>query len=1054
MANSSTLLMVQLSEYVEPAPVVPDTDGGGKGSDPGAGNQGFYTTQTENTEQQTTQTINSAIPIAFIGLAFFILTFIILSIIKKRRDSSPLYRSSTKLTKLQVLSATAASVFLAMVFNSTIFSTPYFGPVETTASEELTIDADILGTDNIAYVKDTIAVPVSEYGYELYVSTDETDENRLIADSSEGIIDSISTVGALEDNTYGFSFEDPTLSTTQFYPVQPKSGRESVLTISPEQTGAPIDIWYAVRSKESPKDTYRVNIEYETIGRQDLALEDMTAEICASLEEGILDYEFTNSLGETQYVSKLADGNCWTKPVPESPVDPENPDEPIASSCPTNWHDANNSNYADLDFLYDNTNPESSTSDIIKGYNISSGGCVADFDSATVVFDSNGVDAINMPDDVNIPNETIQIDDNHMYVFRMPEAPVSSNIIGDTRQAFIGWSFTPEINNRTTLYHKSIYQPGEAHWSSSPNVKVYAIWQKPSIINFSSEIDGASNMPESIEAYINLSNKTITITMPDEIPMHAKYDFIKWTGCASGLPGSTNTYIVEGTGSCYDGNHIDEYGAKSFTAKAQWEEKIAKALLDSSGTLTFVYDRYTLNSASSTLNIPEEYQTRYAEDNDGATIIQAWRVPTSIITTVYIGWTGPYGNENISKVKFDKSFVDFQPISTNWWFYKLVLTDIVNFQYLNTSEVAQMKGMFHSTDLETLDLPDGFGQSAEDMESMFAGSKLKEVTLPEGFGINAQNLKWLFSATTPLEHINSRDKNGTTTRDSLPAGFGGEALNMYGAFNSPRLNSFTLPDGFGQKATNMYALFSSAQRITSITLPAGFGQNAENIGHIFWNTSSLEHINSRDENGIITYDSLPAGFGQNATAMDEVFHGAKVITSITLPTNFGQIATNISGMFSGAWKLERIYVQDESDLFNNATSSSDMFTGDRLLQGEDGITYSADNANDVTNAHVGYKDGVPGYFTRVCMKDNSCPAEPGQSNNSEPAQDPDTQQNSPSSQTPSPETPSPLGVTATKIDNSTAILFATAMGCLFSGTTLAIVAIEKLKKDYREEEEF
>ncbi len=1045
MANTNTLLMVQLSQNAEAGPAVPDADGGGKGASPGAGNQGFHT--VEAGAEEASHAVSSAVPVAFFGLAFFILAFIILAIVKKHRNSYSSDNSSTKLTKLQVLSATAASVFLAVVFNSAIFSTPYFGPVDTTASKDLTIDADILGTDNIAYVKDTITVPASEYGYELYVSTDETDENRLIAVGSEGIINPISAVGTLEDNTYGFSFEDPTLSTTQFYPVQSKSGRESVLTISPEQTEAPIDIWYAVRSKESPEDTYRVNIEYEAIGRQDLALEDMTAEICASLEEGILDYEFTNSLGETQYVSKLADGNCWTKPVPESPVDPENPDEPIASSCPTNWHDANrSSNYDELEFLY----PDSTNQQINS---LKESGCIADFNTATVTFDSNGVDATNMPDNINIPNETIQINDNYEYVFDMPEAPESSNILNGTRQAFIGWSITPEISSRTT-YHKVLYQPGEHFRGSSPNTKVYAIWQKPSIINFSSEIDGASNMPESIEAYINLSNKTITITMPDEIPMHAKYDFIKWTGCASGLPGSTNTYIVEGTGSCYDGNHIDEYGAKSFTAKARWEEKIAKALLDSSGTLTFVYDRYTLNSASSTLDIPEENQTRYAEDNDGATIIQAWRVPTGIITTVYLGWTGPYGNENISKVKFDKSFVDFQPISTNWWFYKLVLTDIVNFQYLDTSEVAQMKGMFHSTDLETLDLPDGFGQSAEDMESMFAGSKLKEVTLPEGFGINAQNLKWLFSATTPLEHINSRDKNGTTTRDSLPAGFGGEALNMYGAFNSPRLNSFTLPDGFGQKATNMYALFSSAQSITSITLPAGFGQNAENIGHIFWNTSYLEHINSRDENGIITYDSLPAGFGQNATAMDEVFHGAKVITSITLPTNFGQIATNISGMFSGAWKLERIYVQDESDLFNNATSSSDMFTGDRLLQGEDGITYSADNANDVTNAHVGYKDGVPGYFTRVCMKDNSCPAEPGQSNNSEPTQDPGTQQNSPSNQTPSPETPSPLGVTATKIDNSTAILFATAMGCLLSGTTMLILIIEKVKRDYREEEEF
>ena len=289
---ASTLLKVQLSEYIpESGPDVPDTDGGA----PGAGSQGFNTIlKTDADTSAPNNTNNGAVPIAFVGLAFFILTFIILSIIKKRKNPYAIEGKTPRLTKLQVLSAASASVFLAMVFNSALFGTPYVGPVDTTVSEELDIDADILGTDQIRWIEDSIIVPASEYGYKLYISTDDTDDNRLIADSTDGYINSISTTGPLADNTYGFSFEDPSTNPNVFQPIQLKhSGKTSVRTITPEESTKPIKIYYGVRSKELEEDVYRTNIEYEVIGIQTLSLDDMTAEICSSLTIGIPDYEFT-----------------------------------------------------------------------------------------------------------------------------------------------------------------------------------------------------------------------------------------------------------------------------------------------------------------------------------------------------------------------------------------------------------------------------------------------------------------------------------------------------------------------------------------------------------------------------------------------------------------------------------------------------------------------------------------------------------------------------------------------------------------------------------------
>ena len=147
-----------------------------------------------------------------------------------------------------------------------------------------------------------------------------------------------------------------------------------------------------------------------------------------------------------------------------------------------------------------------------------------------------------------------------------------------------------------------------------------------------------------------------------------------------------------------------------------------------------------------------------------------------------------------------------------------------------------------------------------------------------------------------------------------------------------------------------------------------------------------------------------------------------------------------------------------------------MFTGATSLIGENGVSYSSGYYNNIVNAHIDNGTDFPGYFTRVCMKDNSCPAESGNStsntnslnsaplsiDNTESESTDSTSSSEPDTQgTPSGEGPAPLGVAkASKTDNSTMILFAIAMTCLSSGTTLFILMIEKLKREYSEEEQF
>ena len=72
------------------------------------------------------------------------------------------------------------------------------------ASSILTLNANILGTDNIAYIKDTIKITEdSPYGYDIYLTAD---NNKLInQDNPSIIIDSLKSAGPLANNTFGYS---------------------------------------------------------------------------------------------------------------------------------------------------------------------------------------------------------------------------------------------------------------------------------------------------------------------------------------------------------------------------------------------------------------------------------------------------------------------------------------------------------------------------------------------------------------------------------------------------------------------------------------------------------------------------------------------------------------------------------------------------------------------------------------------------------------------------------------------------------------------------------
>ena len=84
-----------------------------------------------------------------------------------------------------------------------------------------------------------------------------------------------------------------------------------------------------------------------------------------------------------------------------------------------------------------------------------------------------------------------------------------------------------------------------------------------------------------------------------------------------------------------------------------------------------------------------------------------------------------YRSTNVRTAVFDASFRDFRPTTTAGWFTGLrSLKSIEGFEYLNTSQVTDMKGMFEGCrSLRTLDLSSFDTAKVENMGEMFWGCR-------------------------------------------------------------------------------------------------------------------------------------------------------------------------------------------------------------------------------------------------------------------------------------------------------------------------------------------
>ena len=165
------------------------------------------------------------------------------------------------------------------------------------------------------------------------------------------------------------------------------------------------------------------------------------------------------------------------------------------------------------------------------------------------------------------------------------------------------------------------------------------------------------------------------------------------------------TSLVGGQGTTFDANHIDAAYARIdggwsergyFT---EWKEPYA-CYTPENTTLTFYYDGLRRSRTATTYDL--NYDSGYGSP-----------MPD---------WQKDVPSVNVTKVVFDPSFAEARPTTTYGWFNGMRnLQSITGMEYLNTSEVTNMKWMFYDCyTLTSLDLSHFNTSKVIDMTQLFS----------------------------------------------------------------------------------------------------------------------------------------------------------------------------------------------------------------------------------------------------------------------------------------------------------------------------------------------
>lgn len=250
-------------------------------------------------------------------------------------------------------------------------------------------------------------------------------------------------------------------------------------------------------------------------------------------------------------------------------------------------------------------------------------------------------------------------------------------------------------------------------------------------------------------------------------------------------------------------------------------------------------------------------------------------------------WETTAERKKIKTVVFDESFKDARPKNCGGWFWLFeALTTIEHLDYLNTSEVDDMRFMFSScTSLETLDLSSFNTEKVTNMVTMFENSKhLRSLKLPKGFiGSSVTNLKAMFRGCESLTELDLSGSNSENVKAMEEMFYGCKAL-----------SKLDLTDFKTGQVTTMENMFCDCSTLETLDVSSFNTENVTTMLGMFYNCSSLRSLN------------LPGFNTANVTQMSSMFIKCSSLRSLDLSSFNTRKVTRMQNMFEGCTNLESI----------------------------------------------------------------------------------------------------------------------------------------------------
>lgn len=296
------------------------------------------------------------------------------------------------------------------------------------------------------------------------------------------------------------------------------------------------------------------------------------------------------------------------------------------------------------------------------------------------------------------------------------------------------------------------------------------------------------------------------------------------------------------------------------------------------------------------------YGTNYKESDYGISLLTGSPL-----------WQTKAERKKIKTVVFDESCKEARPKDCGAWFWLFeALTTIEHLDYLNTSEVDDMRLMFSScTSLETLDLSSFNTEKVKHMYAMFDGAKnLRSIKLPKGFiGSSVTDLNATFKGCESLTELDLSGSNSENVKEMNEMFSGCRALSKLDLTDFKTGQVTTMENMFcicstletldvssfnTENVTTMLGMFNNCSSLRSLDLPGFNTANVTQMSSMFIKCSSLRSLDLSSFNT------------RKVTYMQNMFEGCTNLESIDLSSFDTENMKSMTGMFFSCTKLETL----------------------------------------------------------------------------------------------------------------------------------------------------